>query len=193
MKNRTAFCTRREVSKRAETGSSAQSTDANDQVRKKTVTYASHGWSRKSSGIVARRAASAVTQAIASTKPAALSSVSPLVGEPGSWSKKVRTTKNASPPGRLRNATPTNAMPTTAASASVGERTAATPINTPPSAKAAGNVSRRAADPNGTPVASAGVLIGPLGRYSPGPTSTFARGSSVSSRLVERPSTLWYS
>ena len=79
-----------------------------------------------------RRAASAASHAIASTKPAALRSVSPLAGDPGSRSKKLSTTKNASPAGRFRNATQTNATPTTAPTASVGERAAAAPITAPP-------------------------------------------------------------
>ena len=43
MKSRIAFWISRVVSTRAETGSSAQSTDTSDQVRKATIAYASHG------------------------------------------------------------------------------------------------------------------------------------------------------
>src|SRR3954463_319732 len=131
MKNSTAFWASREVLKRAEAASSDHSTEVNDHVRNATVTYASHGWSRKSSGIDARRCVRLASHASASTSPAALTSVTPVVGEPGRRSKKVRTTKNARPPARFRNATATNATPTSAATASVGDRPAATPIATP--------------------------------------------------------------
>ena len=137
------------VSNRAEIGSSAHNVEASDQVMNKTAAYASHGWSRKRSGAAPRRLASEASQARASMNPAALSSVSPVVGEPGRRSKNVSTTKKASPAARLRNATQTKARPTTAATASVGDRVASPPMAAPPRTAPRTSPRRRAASPAG--------------------------------------------
>src|SRR5262245_1177373 len=97
-----AFWASRIESVRAETGSVAHRIEANDHAMKKTVAYAISGWSRKTSGVPASRFARVASHASARMNPAALTNVSPVVGEPGSVSKNVTTTKNASPAARFR-------------------------------------------------------------------------------------------